>query len=81
VMGGRVASAWWKQLQAMRHRDGLEVGGWFDNNLIGVMGDGASTCFWIDGWLKGGALSARYRTLFELVENNHAIVADMFNLR
>lgn len=35
--GVRVVSAWWKPLQAMRHKDGLEVRMWFDNNLIGVM--------------------------------------------
>ena len=52
--GRQSGSSWWNQLLAVRKRDdGLEVGQWFDNNLVQVVGDEGKYTV-LDRWLVRG---------------------------
>ena len=42
--GGRVASAWWRDISTLR------LAGWFHGNVSRSLGDGTNTLFW-DGCL------------------------------
>ena len=57
---------------------GLLDGGWLQNNIVREAGDGSSTLFRKDHWIRGNTLSIRFHRLFELSEYKLASVADMF---
>jgi len=75
--GDRVEYVWWKNLATNIEEVGLGVSNWFNENLGRSVGDGFSTLFWWELWLKGIALKVTFRRLFELDEHKMTSMADM----
>ncbi|KAK2387235.1 hypothetical protein QL285_061035 [Trifolium repens] len=75
--GGRMGSAWWREI--VRIRDG--VGGvrdrWFGEGVVRKVGDGTNTFFWTDPWVGGRPLGERFGRLFELAVSKSCTVAEM----
>jgi len=44
-LGGGGGSIWWQQLNSTKEGVGLLDGGWLDDNIVRVVGDGSSTLF------------------------------------
>jgi len=58
-------------------RVGIEAGGWFENNVQRVVGDGRGTCFWSNNWVGGVPLRVRFPRLFYLTNERWATVNEM----
>ena len=48
--GGRICSAWWKEVVKIQDGVGDGMAGWFGGFVVGLLGDGANMCFWRDRW-------------------------------
>jgi len=73
-------SAWWKDLVCICDGVGLEVGGWFMENVRREVGNGENTFFWTDMWSGDMSLRDRFQRLFDLKENKWLTVADILSL-
>lgn len=49
--GGRMGSAWWREIVKIHEGIGVEGGSWFDANVKKVVGNGFNTYFWSDYWV------------------------------
>jgi hypothetical protein len=80
MAGGRLGSAWWREI--VRFRDG--VGGirddWFGECVMRKVGDGTDTLFWSDRWLGGIPLCEWFGRLFDLAAIKTYTVSEMFSL-
>jgi len=54
-------------------------GGWFQEGVSQLVGDGADTLFWHDAWLGAVPFCVRFRRLFELAVDKSTMVAQMFS--
>ncbi|KAK2382490.1 hypothetical protein QL285_070021 [Trifolium repens] len=77
--GGRLGSAWWREIVRIRDGVGEPKGGWFGESVLRKVGDGTKTLFWSDPWLGGTPLSARFGRLFDLASTKLRSVAEMFS--
>jgi hypothetical protein len=77
---GWSVSLWWREVAKIRDGESTDSGGWFEKSIVRRIGNGADTFFWTDPWLRGGPLSARYRSLFDLSNNKLSSVAVMSKL-
>jgi len=76
---GRSGSSWWREIAKIRDGLGGLGGGWFQEGLSRLVGDGADTLFWHDTWLGGVPFCVRFRRLFELAVDKSTMVAYMFS--
>lgn len=60
-VGGRERSVWWRTIVNIRDGDGLVSSSWFPDNLRLNVGNGASSLFWLDGWVGAVPLNVRFR--------------------
>ncbi|WJX74571.1 hypothetical protein P8452_58208 [Trifolium repens] len=76
--GGRLGSAWWREI--VRIRDGVGGGRdrWFGEGVARKVGDGTDTLFWTDPWVGGTPLCERFRRLFDLAATKSRTVAEMY---
>jgi len=44
---------WWKKLIRIRNGVGLEMGNWFEENLLRKVGNGEYTLFWVGSVVRG----------------------------
>jgi len=79
--GGRYDSRWWRSICKVREGSGMVVGGWFDNNIRRVVGNGRETLFWTDNWLGGVPLKLHFSRLYELVVHKECSVEEMMRER
>jgi hypothetical protein len=65
-----------------RVRDGVgsDLGGWFEDNVRRVVGNGRNTFFWTDNWLGGVPLKTQFSRLYELSVYKEYSVEDMARL-
>jgi len=63
-------------------RDGVgEAGvGWFKENVVRKVVNGANTLFWLDPWVGEAPLCVQFGRLYDLALNKSISVADMFML-
>jgi hypothetical protein len=61
-------SVWWKDNKAIRKGAGLKFENGFNDNLVRMVANGINSLLWIDSWLDGGPLCARFKILFKLAE-------------
>lgn len=54
-------------------------GGWFQEGVSRLVGDGADTLFWHDLWLGAVPFRVRFRRLFDLAIDKSCTVAHMFS--
>jgi len=78
-VGGRSGSSWWREITNIRDGLGGGGGGWFQEGVSRLMGDGADTLFWHDSWLGGVPFCVRFRRLFDLAVDKSSMVAYMFS--
>lgn len=73
---------WWKELMHICDGVGLEVGGWFEENLCREVsnGENAFYFFWTDRRLENFLFHDRFRRLFNFFENKWMTVTNMFIL-
>jgi hypothetical protein len=64
-VGDRNASRWWRMICNVREGSGAAVGGWFDNNIRRVVGNGSKTFFWTNNWLAEVPLNLQFSRLYE----------------
>ncbi|GAU31515.1 hypothetical protein TSUD_332900 [Trifolium subterraneum] len=59
--GGRIGSAWWREI--VRIRDGVDgLGGrWFGEGVVRKVGDGTESYFWTDPWVDTGGEAWEWR--------------------
>ncbi|XP_019459903.1 PREDICTED: uncharacterized protein LOC109359661 [Lupinus angustifolius] len=69
------SSRWWKDLCKVDSSVGF-MGGWFDEKIWRVIGDGSQTRFWLDIWVGNHSLKEVFPRLFTLALNREAFVAD-----
>ncbi|KEH25616.1 hypothetical protein MTR_6g033030 [Medicago truncatula] len=76
-VGGRSGSSWWREIAKIR--DGLDGvgGGWFQECVSRLVGDGAGSFFWHDPWLDGVSFQVRFRRLFDLAVDKSCTVSHM----
>ncbi|KAK2367069.1 hypothetical protein QL285_065630 [Trifolium repens] len=77
--GGRMGSAWWREIG--RIRDGVGGGRdrWFREGVVRKVGDGTETLFWTDPWVGGTPLCERFGRLFDLAATKSRTVAEMYD--
>ncbi|GAU20019.1 hypothetical protein TSUD_273540 [Trifolium subterraneum] len=73
-----VGSSWWRALNFVWSGRGLIDPRWLSDNIVRKIGDGRSTAFWADSWLEVGPLARVFGRLYDLADNKHISVADMF---
>ncbi|GAU32903.1 hypothetical protein TSUD_152630 [Trifolium subterraneum] len=73
-----VGSSWWRALNFVWSGRGLIDPRWLSDNIVRKIGDGRSTAFWADSWLEVGPLARAFGRLYDLADNKHISVADMF---
>jgi len=73
-------SVWWKKLIRIRNGVSLEVGNWFEENLLRKVGNGAYTFFGSDPWLGETTLREQFRRLYDLSVHRWRTAAVMFSL-
>ncbi|GAU24262.1 hypothetical protein TSUD_48500 [Trifolium subterraneum] len=73
-----VGSSWWRALNFVWSGRGLIDPRWLSDNIVRKIGDGRSTAFWTDSWLEVGPLARAFGRLYDLADNKHISVADMF---
>jgi hypothetical protein len=76
-VGGRSVSPWWREIARIRDGVGEIDGGWFEDRVSKVLGDGTSTLFWQDRWVGDVPLCRRFARLFDLSTNKFSTVAEM----
>jgi len=64
--GGRMGSAWWKEIVKIREGIGVEGRSWFEENISKHIGNGFNTYFWSDCWVGTVTFMERFRRLFDL---------------
>ncbi|KAK2370537.1 hypothetical protein QL285_083581 [Trifolium repens] len=77
--GGRVGSAWWREIVRIRDGGSGLRDGWFGESVTRKVGDGSETLFWTDPWLGGTPLCERFGRLFDLAVTKSSTVAEMFS--
>ncbi|GAU37198.1 hypothetical protein TSUD_30630 [Trifolium subterraneum] len=83
TIGGRlrygegVGSPWWQAVNQVRLGVGLLDSNWLLDNIVRKVGDGRSTCFWLDPWLEEESLVRTFRRLYYLAEDKNISVAAM----
>jgi hypothetical protein len=75
--GGRMGSAWWREIVRIRDGVGGVRDGWFGEGVVRKVGDGTDTFFWTDPWVGGSSLRERFGRLFDLAATKSCTVAEM----
>ncbi|KAK2449167.1 hypothetical protein QL285_008386 [Trifolium repens] len=78
--GGRMGSAWWREIVRIRDGAGGIRDGWFGECVTRKVGDGTYTSFWSDPWVGGIPLCERFGRLFDLATSKSRTVGEMFAL-
>lgn len=78
--GGKDMSVWWKELVCIRSGVGLEVEGWFEENVWRDVGKGDNFYFFYGLVVRDLPLRDKFWRLFDLSENKRLTVPDMFTL-
>jgi hypothetical protein len=76
--GGRMGSAWWRDIVRIRDGVGEIRDGWFGECVSRKVGDGTDTLFWSDPWVGGIPLCERFGRLYDLVTSKSRTVAEMY---
>jgi len=58
----------------------LEVGNWFDDNLVKMAGNEVNYLFSLDLWWEGRLLCNKFIRFFELVDNRYVAMENMCSL-
>ena len=74
-VGGRSGSSWWREIAKIRNGLGGVGGGWFQEGVSRLVGDGADTLFWHDAWLGVVPFCVHFRRLFKLAVDKSTTVA------
>ena len=72
--GGRLASAWWRTMAALRKES------WFQDHVHRLVGNRKHIYFWSDMWVGGVPFRDRFSRLFESSMSKWVSVFDMFQL-
>jgi len=75
--GGRMGSAWWREIVKIREGIGVEGGGYFEDNITKRLGNDLNTYFWSDCWVGTVSLMERFRRLFDLSVHQNMTVGAM----
>ena len=78
--GGGGGSVWWRTLCRVREGVGEGVGGWFDDNVRRIVGEGRDTLFWHDTWVGDTSLKLKFPRLFDLYVNKESTMEEMARL-
>ncbi|KAK2395676.1 hypothetical protein QL285_057389 [Trifolium repens] len=78
--GGRMGSAWWREIVRIRDGVGGIRDGWFGECVSRKVGDGTDTLFWSYPWVGGVPLCERFGRLYDLATSKSRTVAEMYAL-
>jgi hypothetical protein len=78
AVGGRSVSSRWRVVASIRDRLGEVGDGWFKENVVHKVGNGANTLFWLDPWVGAAPLCVQFSRVYDLAVNKAITVADMF---
>ena len=79
VVRGRSGSSWWREIAKIRDGVAGVGGGWFQEGVSRLVGDGVNTLFWHDLWLGDVPFCVRFSRLFDLAIDKSCTVAHMFS--
>ncbi|RHN41203.1 hypothetical protein MtrunA17_Chr8g0363541 [Medicago truncatula] len=79
VVGDRSGSSWWREIANIKDGVSGVGGGWFQEGLYRLAGDGVDTFFWHDLWLGAVSFCVHFRRLFDLAIDKSCTVTHMFS--
>ena len=78
--GGRMGSAWWREIVKIHEGIGVKGGNWFEESISKRIGNGFNTYFWSDCWVGTTTFMERFRRLFDLSIHQELTVGAMHAL-